>query len=102
MRTVRVVFIQLLFGFNESKSHKRHQVLLAEIIRTVRITEWLPSGRRQDSRPETAPGGQHGEVLAPDKGIFFSSWVLVSECFQCENLPLLYAEENSNFWVSYF
>ena len=33
-----MVFIQLLFGFNESKSHKRHQVLLAEIIRTVRIT----------------------------------------------------------------
>ena len=39
MRTVRVVFIQLLFGFSESISHKRHQVLLAEIIRTVRITE---------------------------------------------------------------
>lgn len=102
MGTVRVVFIQLLFGFSESISHKRHHALLAEIIRTVRITEWLPSGRRQDSRPETVPAGQHGEVLAPDKGIFFSSWVLVSECFQCENLPLLYAEENSNFWVSYF
>ena len=37
-----------------------------------------------------------------DKGIFFSSWVLVSECFQCEDFSLLYAEENSNFWVSYF
>ena len=33
-----MVFIQLLFGFSESKSHKRHQALLAEIIRTVRIT----------------------------------------------------------------
>ena len=33
-----MVFIQLLFGFNESKSYKRHQTLLAEIIRTVRIT----------------------------------------------------------------
>ena len=77
MGTVRVVFIQLLFGFNESISHKRHQALLAEIIRTVRITECLPSGRRQDSRPETATGGQHGKVLAPDKGISFSTWVLV-------------------------
>ena len=94
-----VVFIQLLFGFNESISHKRLQTLLAEIIRTVRITEWLPSGRRQDSRPETVTGGQHGKVLAPDKGILFSTWVLVSEC---ENFPLLYAEEHSNFWVSYF
>ena len=102
MGTVRVVFIQLLFGFNESISHKRHQALLAEIIRTVRITEWLPSGRRQDSRPETATGGQHGKVLAPDKDIFFSTWVLVSECSQCDNFPLLYAEEHSNFWVSYF
>ena len=77
MGTIRVVFIQLLFGFNESISHKRYQELLAEIIRTVRITECLPSGRRQDSRPETATGGQHGKVLAPDKGIFFSTWVLV-------------------------
>ena len=102
MGTVRVVFTGLLFGFIESISHKRHQVLLAEIIRTVRITEWLPSGRRHDSRPETATGGQHGKVLAPDKGIFFSTWVLVSQCFQCENVPLLYAEEHSNFWVSYF
>ena len=58
-----VVFIQLLFEFNESISHKRHHALLAEIIRTVRSTAWLPSGRRQDSRPETAPGGQHGKVL---------------------------------------
>ena len=58
-----VVFIQLLFEFSESISHKRHHALLAEIIRTVRSTAWLPSGRRQDSRPETAPGGQHGEVL---------------------------------------
>ena len=33
-----MVFIQLLFGFSESISHKRHKVLLAEIIRTVRIT----------------------------------------------------------------
>ena len=33
-----MVFIQLLFGFNESKSYKRHQTLLAEIIRIVRIT----------------------------------------------------------------
>ena len=33
MRTVRVVFIQLLFGFSESISHKRHHALLAEIIR---------------------------------------------------------------------
>ena len=97
MGTIRVVFIQLLFGFNESISHKRHQVLLAEIIRTVRITEWLPSGRRQDSCPETATGGQHGKVLAPDKGILFSTWVLVSQCSQCENVPLLYAEEHSNF-----
>ena len=77
MGTVRVVFTGLLFGFIESISHKRHQALLAEIIRTVRITEWLPSGRRQDSRPETETGGQHGKVLAPDKGIFFSTWVLV-------------------------
>ena len=77
MGTVRVVFIQLLFGFSAFISHKRHQALLAEIIRTVRITEWLPSGRRQDSRPETATGGQHGKVLAPDKGISFSTWVLV-------------------------
>ena len=99
MGTIRVVFIQLLFGVNESISHKRHQVLLAEIIRTVRIMEWLPSGRRQDSRPETVTGGQHGKVLAPDKGILFSTWVLVSEC---ENVPLLYAEEHSNFWISYF
>ena len=40
-----MVFIQLLFGFSESKSHKRHQALLAEIIRIVRITRdggaWL-------------------------------------------------------------
>ena len=56
MGTVRVVFTGLLFGFIESISHKRHQALLAEIIRTVRITEWLPSGRRQDSCPETATG----------------------------------------------
>ncbi|XP_052501221.1 interferon alpha-1-like [Budorcas taxicolor] len=43
--------------------------LLAEIIRTVRITEWLPSGRKQDSCSETVTGGQHGKVLAPDKAI---------------------------------
>ena len=64
MRTIRVVFTGLRFGFNESISHKRHQALLAEIIRTVRITEWLPSRGRQDSRPETETGGQHGKVLA--------------------------------------
>ena len=51
-----MVFIYLLFGFNEGISHKRHQTLLAEIIRTVRITEWLPAGRRQDSWPETVTG----------------------------------------------
>ena len=59
-----MVFIQLLFGFNESISHKRHQALLAEIIRTVRITEWLPSGRRQDSCPGTATEDSTGKVLA--------------------------------------
>ena len=59
-----MVLIQLLFGVNECISHKRHQALLAEIIRTVRITEWLPSAGRQDSRPETETGGQHGKVLA--------------------------------------
>ena len=78
MGTTRVVFTGLLFGFSESISHKRHHALLAEIIRTVRSTEWLPSARKQDSCSETATGGQHGKVLAPDKGIFFSPWVLVS------------------------
>ena len=54
-----MVFIELLFGFNEGISQKRHQTLLAEIIRTVRITEWLPVGRRQDSWPETVTGRRH-------------------------------------------
>ena len=73
MGTIRVVFTGLLFGFIESISHQRHQALLAEIIRTVRITEWLPSGRRQDSCPGTATEDSTGKVLAPDKGIFFST-----------------------------
>ena len=49
-------FTELLFGFNECISHKRHQALLAETIRPVRITEWLPAGRRQESWPETVTG----------------------------------------------
>ena len=99
MGTIRVVFIQLLFGFSESISHKRHYALLAEIIRkhgvaALREETGQPPG---DSACRAAWRG-----AGPNKGIFFSSWVLVSECFQRENLPLLYAEENSNFWVSYF
>ena len=60
-----VVFIYLLFGFNEGISHKRHQMLLAEILMTVRITEWLPAGRRQDSWPETVTGRRHWSGARP-------------------------------------
>ena len=70
MRTIRVVFTGLRFRFNKSISHKRHQARLAEIIRTVRITEWLPSGRRHDSRPETATGGQHWKGAGPLAKVF--------------------------------
>ena len=68
--TIRVVFIELLFGFNESISHKRHQALLAEILRTVRITEWLPAGRRQESWPETVTGRRHWKGARPLAKVF--------------------------------
>lgn len=71
MRTVRVVFIQLLFGFSESISHKRHQALLAEIIRTVRITEWLPSGRRQTAALRQCLQGSMERCWPPTKVFSF-------------------------------
>ena len=68
--TITVVFIELLSGFNESISHKRHQAILAEIIRTVRITVWLLSGRRQESWSETVIGRQHWKGARPLAKVF--------------------------------
>ena len=65
-----MVFTGLLFGFNESISHKKHQALLAEILRTVKITEWLPAGRRQESWPETVTGRQHWKGAGPLAKVF--------------------------------
>ena len=58
-------FIELLSGFKECISRKRHQALLEEIIRPVRITELLPAGRRQDSWPETVTGRRHWKGARP-------------------------------------
>ena len=45
-------------------------MLLADILRTVRITEWMPTGRRQDNWPESVTGRQHWKGAGPLAKVF--------------------------------